>query len=279
MKHDFTFYQTPVFTKLLTNIKQLVSPEKIFLLSACSHRYFSENIFVPWPVEFKKPGAFDLLILPGENERRTNDILQDIIENRCNEDSLTTALVLPVQQFNKWLMGGHPFASKVYHTAHLCYDAGNIPLAIPGDCNPVDTQNTLLQAFSRSIQVATEFISGAELFTIRRQFPLAAFHLHQAAEQLYTGIIQVITGLRVQTHNLDKLYRYSRHLAEGLEEIFPCDSQQEKHLFKLLQKAYIESRYRMEYKIKQEEVALLHSRILKLVGICEPIKRLTWITI
>jgi uncharacterized protein len=274
MKHDIAFYHTPAFTRLLRDIEEQVYPEKIFLLSACSHLHYAENIFIRHPIKSDKPSQYDILVLSAENEQRSNDMLQDIIENKCSEPGYTTALILPIHQFNKWLMNGHPFAYKVYHAAQLCFDAEKIPLAIPHEYTIAEVYPNLHLVFNRCIQIAIEFISGAELFTIRRQLPLAAFHLHQAAEQLYTGIIQLITGLRVQTHNLDKLYRYSRHLAEGLADIFPCNNPREKQLFKLLQKAYIESRYGNEYKIKEEDVVVLHKRVLNLLEIAEPMKKI-----
>jgi HEPN domain-containing protein len=103
-------------------------------------------------------------------------------------------------------------------------------------------------------------------------YPLAAFHLHQAAEQLYTGIIYSITGLRVQTHNLDKLYRYSRYLVQGLAAIFPRDTVREKSLFKLLQSSYIQSRYSINYRITPIECTILNNRIVKLLQLCQAIK-------
>ncbi len=259
--------------KLVQDIVQQVSPEKIFLLSVCMHRHCSENIFVPRAIECEKVACYDLLVLAAENEQRNNDALQDAIESKCGEAGFVTAFVFRMQQFNTWLMNGHPFACKVYHAAQLCYDAGMVPLATPAEYDAAEVQNRLITEFNRNVNLAAEFLSGAELFTIRKQFALAAFHLHQAAEQLYTGIIHIITGLRLQTHNLDKLHRYSKHLLEGLPALFPRDTQQEKHLFKLLQKAYIESRYGNDYCIKPEELCLLHRRIVKLLELCRQIAR------
>ena len=108
---------------------------------------------------------------------------------------------------------------------------------------------------------------------IRNQLPLAAFHLHQVAEQIYTGVIYFVTGLNMETHNLDKLYRYSRYLAKGLAEIFPRDSDHEKFIFRVLQKAYIESRYGNEFKVKRTDVEELRQRVLKLMDVAAALRR------
>ncbi len=272
MKHNLSCRHAPSFNRLVPFIVKQVSPEKIYLLSAIVQRRSAESIFTSQVIESHQSSQYLILVVSGENEKRSNSILQQIIETQCCGVGIITAFVLPVRQFNTWLMNGHPFACRVYHTAPVYYDAGRVPLAIPNEYNPVDLQNGLTREFNRNAGLAIEFLSGAELFTIRKQFALAAFNLHQAAEQLYSGIILLTTGLRVQTHNLDKLYRYSMHLLKGLSDIFPRDSQQEKHLFTLLQKAYIESRYAKEYRIRPQEVDLLLGRVVRMVEVLQTVK-------
>ena len=160
-----------------------------------------------------------------------------------------------------------------FHHAKLFYDAEKIPLAIPNEYNIEEVRKKLLREFELSLGIAGEFLSGAELFKLRKQFPLAGFNLHQSAEQLFSAIINIKMALRLQTHNLDKLYRYTRSLEVGILEIFPRDTIEEKRLFKLLQGAYIQSRYSNDYTIKLSEINLLNERIIKLLELCQHIKK------
>jgi len=180
--------------------------------------------------------------------------------------------VLPVHEFNNWLMTDHPFAVKIYHEAYLCFDAGITPLAIPNEYKGSPANEKLRTTLDINIARATEFISGAELFVVRKQYALAVFHLHQAAEQLYSGIIRFITGLRVHTHNIDKLHRYARHLMPGVDVLFPRDSGVEKELFQYLQRAYVDGRYNPGFVLKYAIVSQLTERVQKLLELCKPLQ-------
>ncbi|GAC1425253.1 MAG: hypothetical protein NVSMB7_01520 [Chitinophagaceae bacterium] len=210
-----------------------------------------------------------LLVLAAETETRSNDELQDIIEHRTAQNLDITVYVLPVHQFNDWLMKDHPFATRVYQQAILFYDAGITPLAIPNGYNETGSKKMLLEVLVAHTTRAAGFISGAGLFMARKQYALAAFHLHQAAEQIYSGIIWSVTGLCVHTHNLDKLYRYCRHLLPGIQGIFPRNSSPEKELFQWLQKAYVEGRYKNDFGIKYMIVSQLSERVQKLLDLCK----------
>jgi HEPN domain-containing protein len=270
--HDISSHTNSI-TKTIKNIVEEVQPEKIFILSTCVNHYQTKNAFIQQSIESENHSRLDMLVLSGENEMRSNDSLQDIIENKINSDGLITAIVLPIHQFNKWLLNAHPFACKIYHHAKLFYDAEKIPLAIPNVYNIEEVQKRLVAEFEHSLDIASEFLSGAELFKLRKQLPLAAFNLHQSAEQLFSAIINIKMALRLQTHNLDKLYRYTRSLEVGILEIFPRDTIEEKRLFKLLQGAYIQSRYSNDYTIKLSEINILNQRMNKLFELCQRIKK------
>lgn len=144
-----------------------------------------------------------------------------------------------------------------------------MPLAIPNQYDEADTKKMLCEVSDKYVAHAAEFISGAELFMLRKRYALAAFHLHQAAEQLYSGVICVVTGLRVHTHNLDKLYRYSKYLLTGIHTIFPRDSGPEKELFRWLQKAYVDGRYNHAFSVKHLIISQLSERVKKLLELCK----------
>jgi hypothetical protein len=54
-----------------------------------------------------------------------------------------------------------------------------------------------------------------------------------------------------------------------LDAIFPDNTPQEKHLFDLLKRGYIDTRYKDHYEITVEELAILIERVLKLQTIAE----------
>lgn len=269
MKNIVPLYARERLAIVTRSIVSAISPEKVFLLSVIYREEKPQNIFVTANAPAYTISAVHLLVLAAESDSRSNDALQDIIEHRTMQNTDITATVFAVHQFNSWLMKGHPFASRVYQHAIVLYDSGAVPLAIPNQYDEAEAKKVLHEVLNVHVTQAAEFISGAELFMLRKRYALAAFHLHQAAEQLYSGIIWLVTGLRVHTHNLDKLYRYSKHLLPGIHTVFPRDSGPEKELFRWLQKAYVDGRYNHAFSVKYLIISQLSDRVKKLLELCK----------
>jgi HEPN domain-containing protein len=278
MNKIFTEHASPALSQEINKIVSIILPERIYLLSVIHQKKEIQSIFVEDVAEEHSIEAMNLLVLTGESEKKSNDELQDIIENRLGIQIPTTAFVMQAAQFSQWLKKEHPFALKVVQNARLYFDAGRIPLNVPDINNELAAKEILREDLEQKIKKALEFLAGAELFIVRTQFEMAAFHLHQATEQIYTGIIRFKTGFQVQTHNLDKLYRYSKYLLPGLKDVFPRGIENESKLFQCLQKAYLGSRYNADYSIKYEMVSLLFERVNKLLILCQGIMRTRLIT-
>jgi HEPN domain-containing protein len=263
----------PELSPVIKNIVAALSPEKIYLLSVIHQRQEIRSIFIEDPSEQQLMEGLYILVLSGISEKRTNDEVQDIIEHGLGIPMSVTAFVLQAGQFSEWLKKEHPFAMRVILNARLCYDAGNFPLAA-AEAYQERTGNDFSKSdLQLKIGKAREFLAGADLYIVRRQYEMAAFHLHQAAEQIYSGLIRFSIGLDVRTHNLDKLYRYSRGLLADLKDIFPRNTEVEKKLFHCLQKAYLGARYDTDYSIKYPEVFQLTERVNKLLTACQGAER------
>jgi len=262
----------PEVAPVIKDIVAALSPEKIYLLSVIHQRQEIRSIFIEDPSEHHLMEGLNILVLSGVSEKRPNDEVQDIIEHRLGIPISVTAFVLQAGQFSEWLKKQHPFALKVIRNARLCYDAGNFPLVATEAYEERSGNDFLKSDLEQKISKAREFLAGADLYIVRRQYEMAAFHLHQAAEQIYSGVIRFSTGLDVRTHNLDKLYRYSRWLLTDLKDIFPRNTEAEKRLFQYLQKAYLGARYDTDYSIKYPEIFKLVERIKKLLTVCQGVE-------
>ena len=93
---------------------------------------------------------------------------------------------------------------------------------------------------------------------------IAAFELHQTTERLYTTTLLVFTHYKPKEHNIDKLGKQVSNLDPRFLPIFPRTTPEEKRLFELLQKAYIDARYNPKYKITRKELEYLSERVKKL---------------
>jgi HEPN domain-containing protein len=214
-------------------------------------------------------GAFDLLIITREDERRSDYELQDIIESRCREEVPVTAIVHDIAYVNRRAKERQYFFTMVLMEGILLFDAHRTPLARPLLPNLQEVRQLAEKDFDRWNRQARDFFRSAEFIGEKRGWNTAAFLLHQAAEQCYQAILLAFTGYKPTTHNLDKLRRYTNRFSVELALLFPVDNPEEEDLFRLLSSGYVSARYKEEFIITEQEVRELTARIRRLLDIAE----------
>ncbi len=105
-----------------------------------------------------------------------------------------------------------------------------------------------------------EFLAGGEIFRLRKQHAMAAFMLHQSAEHGLRTLMKITTGLKTNSHNLDRLVRYCSMAVHGLAEVFNKEQQRRPNLFMKLQAAYIDARYK-DYNITGEKLLQMEQQL------------------
>jgi HEPN domain-containing protein/galactitol-specific phosphotransferase system IIB component len=245
-------------------INNTVPAERIYLLGLAISGVRTSSIFVCDAPTRRHVSHYYLLVVV--NECGTSSVvLQDKIENACNALSIpVTAIVLMVEQFNTWLSEGHQFACKVAARAECLHDAGNVPHIIPAAINQQQLHEGKQQQAMAGINRVGEFLTGADLYIIRKQNKMAAFMLHQAAEQALHTLLRITTGMYTNTHSIDRLIRYCSMTCYKLPQVFNCSNEKEKHLFQLLQKAYIDTRYKEDYNITTTHLQTLRAKVATL---------------
>jgi predicted nucleotidyltransferase len=101
----------------------------------------------------------------------------------------------------------------------------------------------------------------------------AAFTLHQATERCYFCILLVMKLYMPKSHNLNYLSKQAEQIDGRLIDIWNMDSKFGKRCYELLRAAYIKARYSKHYKITDEELDWLSTRVDRLLelthAICE----------
>ncbi|MBO9635812.1 MAG: HEPN domain-containing protein [Chitinophagaceae bacterium] len=264
------YQPTASLQELVTSLHQAVAIDKIFLLGVSAEGYPVNSIFRPTD-HGNEPGAgYFLLLLTRPGEHRSDDVIQDMLEQRNRFRIPVHLMVYPVKMFYQWLQSGQFFALKVAEQAPILYNSGVTHLPEAGiafrKVAYLKQQEQSMLGFSRS----AAFLRGARYFISKKEYSLAAFLLHQAAEHACLSFILQYTGLRTGTHNIDKLLRYSMLIDDILMKVFPRRFEEEVELFRLLQKAYIHSRYKEDYNITEDEIFLLAGKVTKLCRLCNP---------
>jgi len=100
---------------------------------------------------------------------------------------------------------------------------------------------------------------------------ISIFILHQSAERFFMTIELVFTDYKPQTHDLNLLYKQACLHDARFKIVFPQETEEEKRLFIVLVKSYIDSRYKMGYTIAAEDLQYLIDKVLLLKTLTESI--------
>jgi HEPN domain-containing protein len=253
-------------------VRKAVNPEKIILFGIYSAPGASDGFFAgrQFPAALV---TYDLLVVTRKGDHRSDYEWQDIIENRCRGCAPVTVLVHDIDYVNSRLAEGHYFFTLIHREAILLYDAGLIPLvqAIPPDLEQI--RKIAQKDFERWRLQAGAFFRSAQFNCQHKEWKIAAFLLHQAAEHIYQAILLAFTGYKPTTHNLDKLRRYTNRFSIELALLFPRDNEEEDRLFRLLLQGYVDARYKEDYSISEHEAGVLVDRIGRLLSIAERVCR------
>ncbi|WP_158559122.1 HEPN domain-containing protein [Deminuibacter soli] len=263
--------QESPFDQIIPVITQSVPVERIYLTGRQRHKIVVENIFNVFINPSTEESSYDLVVIVSAEERRSENELQDVIENRCKVIAPVNVLIMALPKFRQLLDVGHPFIFAVTHAAMLLFDSGTITATLnklPDEKEFIEQSRADITGWSHS---ATVFLDGAGYYVQAGHPNMSAFMLHQATEHCLIGLIRTMTGYKVHTHNIDKLLRYARSYSLELNGLFPRNTPEEIHLFQLLQKAYVDARYKPTYTITQAEVLIITTRVQKIQTLVQEI--------
>lgn len=97
--------------------------------------------------------------------------------------------------------------------------------------------------------------------------------MNQPTEQALHTILKISMGVYFNTHDLDKLIRYSSMVSYTITDIFSRISAKNERLFQLLQRAYIDSRYKEDYLMRTDDLILLTDKVRTLLDILKNVKQ------
>jgi HEPN domain-containing protein len=143
----------------------------------------------------------------------------------------------------------------------MLFDSGKFTLSTPKPLSPQQRAEKAQEYYDRWFKNANGFYSQFQYAVKTHELEIAAFLLHQTTERFYMCILLVYTDYKPKLHDLEKLNKQVCLVDERFKVVFPRSTPEEDRLFILLKKAYIDSRYKLDYKITLEELDYLGSRV------------------
>lgn len=205
--HGFAMQNEELNKELVKRVKAVAPVERLYLLGLTTTHRRTETLFSVQSATRNEVTHCYLLALVENDDHHFLHNLQEKLENNLHQLVPATVIVFSISQFSNWLLDGHPFASAVYQKAFQLYQKDDLSLPGPAPINEEAINKEADRLLNQTKTRVQEFLAGAELYTIRIQYKMAVFMLHQAAEQSLRAMLIIHAGLRVNTHSIDRLIR------------------------------------------------------------------------
>lgn len=178
-----------------------------------------------------------------------------------------------IDDFNYALTKAHYFETEIKQDGIILFDSGAYKLARRRKLDYTEIKERAQKYFDDKFDKANQFLKGVGFYCEDGDCKMASFHLHQSAENFLRTIPMVFILYGHKSHDLSELMNAAKKHTAEIFKVFPRDTEEEKRLFDLLQRAYIESRYNSEFEITKEDIDALVSKIEQLRSIVATVCR------
>jgi uncharacterized protein len=207
---------------------------------------------------------WDLLIVVESQEVAEDNALWSRVEAAIRpiaEPEPLTLIVHDLRDLNQQIRRGQFFFAELWEQGVVLFDAKRFTLARPKAATPEERKELAQEYFDHWFKSADDFFDQSRYALANGRNSIAAFELHQATERYFSAALLVFSGTKPITHDLEALGKLVAPLHPLLAEPFPRATEEDDRLFKLLKRAYIESRYKKSYRITAEELTALGARV------------------
>ncbi|CAL7962680.1 HEPN domain-containing protein [Gammaproteobacteria bacterium] len=212
---------------------------------------------------YKYQSDFDIFIVTEtkalankiESDHRLRDHLYHCIKTP------TTLIAHDIDFFNRRLRKGQYFFLDIKKEGICLYSSGRFELAEEKELSPKEYKHLAQEDFEYWTNRAVSFYGLFSYSVNVQDYRAAAFVLHQMTECLYVTVLLVLTRYKPNTHDLEKLSKRVASIEPSFLKVFPQGTEEDRRLFELLRKGYVDARYNKNYSITQEELTWLAERV------------------
>jgi uncharacterized protein len=245
--------------------------EMIILFGSYARGDWVEDEYEEDGITYEYRSDYDILIITAdkgsERDVEHDNALKEALEPNAKGTQVNT-IVHNIQHVNQMLAERRFFFMDILKEGYLLHDSKRFMLARPPkELEPKVMLRISKEYFDEWMDSADRFVRGAKFQQTDGGLKIAAFDLHQAAERYITCLLLVETGYRPKEHDMKRLLKQAAGFDKAFTSLFPQNDKQEKRLFDLLRRAYVDARYNKTYQITDEELDTLGERVQKLKAI------------
>ncbi len=220
---------------------------------------------------------YDLLVVTkrrlGERESRVEARVRERFAAGKNDENLPRPQIIneSISKLNDALTMGRYFYVEIVAKGIMLYDSGECLLTTPKELDYAEIKAMAEEYYTSKYIRATYFFDDAITNIHKNRFVQASFYLHQAAEYFLKAIPLVYILYGYKEHDLEFLIGKCKPYTLELAKVFPCDTDEEKRLFDLLRRAYLEARYNDKFVVTKADIDALVPKIELLRDIVEKV--------
>lgn len=224
---------------------------------------------------------YDLLVVTkrrlGERESTVEARIRERFAAGKNDENLPRPQIIneSISKLNDALTMGRYFYVEIVAKGIMLYDSGECQLATPGELDYAEIKKMAEEYYDDKFSDGLDFFKGANFYYQEENYHMTAFMLHQATESFLKTIPLVYILYGYKEHDLQFLIEKCKPYTLELAKVFPCDTDEEKRLFDLLRRAYLEARYnKKNFIVTKADIDALVPKIELLRDIVEKVCRL-----
>lgn len=221
---------------------------------------------------------YDLLVVTkrrlGERESTVEARVRERFAAGKNDENLPRPQIIneSISKLNDALTMGRYFYVEIVAKGIMLYDSGECQLATPGELDYAEIKKMAEEYYDDKFSDGLDFFKGANFYYQEENYHMTAFMLHQATESFLKTIPLVYILYGYKEHDLQFLIEKCKPYTLELAKVFPCDTNEEKRLFDLLRRAYLEARYnKKNFIVTKADIDVLVPKIELLRDIVEKV--------
>ena len=259
---------------IVERILAFISPVMIILFGSYARGDYKVEADLEPDRKSGHASDYDILVITEHKSNARNTTLGRNINDSCQKLNLSAhpkIITHYLKEINDKLAKKQYFFTDIIKDGILLHGSDEQLLKEPKELTPEEKKQIAKDYFEQSFTSAKEAYKQFEHAIKDGSYKWAAFDINQAAEACYKAILLVCTDYYPNEHHLNILGKSSEKFDDGLKDIFPAETKEQREAFDLLDYAYIGGRYDKEYQITKEQLEYLAQRVKVLMGLTEKI--------
>jgi len=246
--------------RVVAALTEFEPPEILILFGS-----YARGDYVDDPVGHDGDGKFpyhsdlDICVIvksPRQQRRieRSNQLREQLREA---SDIRVSLIAHTIRQFNRALENGEYFYVDIFKEGVLLYDAGTSQLSKPKNLTDEQRKKKAKEDHEYWTERAESFQRTYGYAMKDEDWRMAAFSLHQAAENHLTAACLMLSGYRPKGHDIAELEAWCAQFDAAFTNTFPKDSDEDRRLLELLRAAYVGARYKKGFAVSERDLSAL----------------------